>query len=282
MSPRADASLRQLGILRRDTSLNLARSRLLDAILELVRELSPAKLDAITAKLEAVDSSVDWTEIVRLGATAAVKERLAALAGLLAATPNIDVQALALAIQASANMDRRLSTEEGVEIAWTGPATEVVPVRRVDQVLYELVESSQSEVILVTYAAYKAERALAALRDASERGVRILLVMELVQEGGGKLTFDGLDRIRERVPRAVVFYWPLSRRPRSGAGQYGAMHVKCLIADRKQALVSSANLTDYALEMNMELGLLVHGLFPSRLAEHFDQLIVRGELASLE
>jgi cardiolipin synthase len=137
-------------------------------------------------------------------------------------------------------------------------------------------------VILVTYAAYKAERALAALRDASERGVRILLVMELVQEGGGKLTFDGLDRIRERVPRAVVFYWPLSRRPRSGAGQYGAIHVKCLIADRKKALVSSANLTDYALEMNMELGLLVHGVFPSRLAEHFDQLIVRGELASLE
>jgi phosphatidylserine/phosphatidylglycerophosphate/cardiolipin synthase-like enzyme len=60
------------------------------------------------------------------------------------------------------------------------------------------------------------------------------------------------------------------------------MHVKCLIADRKKALVSSANLTDYALEMNMELGLLVHGVFPSRLAEHFDQLIVRGELASLE
>jgi phosphatidylserine/phosphatidylglycerophosphate/cardiolipin synthase-like enzyme len=58
--------------------------------------------------------------------------------------------------------------------------------------------------------------------------------------------------------------------------------VKCLIADRKEAFVSSANLTDYALEMNMELGLLVHGVLTSRLAEHFNQLIVRRELVALE
>ena len=204
------------------------------------------------------------------------------LGGLLAATPSIDVHALALAIQASANMDKRLSTEERVEIAWTGPATEVVPVRRVDQVLYELVESSQSEVIVVTYAAYKAERALTALRDASERGVRILFIVELSKESGGKLTVDGLERIRQRVPSARVCYWPSSKRPRNEGGQYGAMHVKCLIADRKKALVSSANLTDYALEINMELGLLVHGLLPGRLAEHFTQLIVRGELTAAE
>jgi phosphatidylserine/phosphatidylglycerophosphate/cardiolipin synthase-like enzyme len=92
------------------------------------------------------------------------------------------------------------------------------------------------------------------------------------------LTFDGADRIRERVPRASLFYWPLSKRPRSDAGQHGAMHVKCLIADGWKALVSSANLTDYALEMNMELGLLVHGSLPRRLAEHFKQLIVRRVL----
>jgi phosphatidylserine/phosphatidylglycerophosphate/cardiolipin synthase-like enzyme len=262
--------------------LNPIRSRLLDGVLDLVRELSPATVDGITAKLEAAYSQVDWTGIARLGATAAAKERVGKLAELFAATPDVDVRALALAIQATANTARTLSTEERLQIAWTGPATEIVPLRRVDQVLYELVESAQSEVILVTYAAYKAERALAALRVASERGVRILLIVELSQEAGGKLTFDGLDRIRAQVPQARVLHWPLSRRPRSGAGQYGAMHVKCLIADRKKALVSSANLTDYALEMNMELGLLVHGSLPGRLAEHFDQLIVRGELASLE
>jgi phosphatidylserine/phosphatidylglycerophosphate/cardiolipin synthase-like enzyme len=53
---------------------------------------------------------------------------------------------------------------------------------------------------------------------------------------------------------------------------------KCLVADRKWALVSSANLTDYALEENMELGLLVGETTAGRLAEHFEQLIARGEL----
>jgi phosphatidylserine/phosphatidylglycerophosphate/cardiolipin synthase-like enzyme len=255
---------------------------MLDAILELARELSPATVDAITAKLEAADSPVDWTKIARLGATAPVKEHLATLAELIAAAPNVDAHALALAIQASANAVSILSGEQHVELAWTGPATEVVPLRRVDQVIYELVESAQSEVILVTYAAYKAERALDALRVASERGVRILLIIELSQETGGKVTFDGLDGIRTRVPRACAFYWPMSRRPRRATGQHGAMHVKCLIADGKKALVSSANLTDYALETNMELGLLVCGALPSRLAEHFNQLILRGELTAVD
>ena len=159
---------------------------MLDAILELARELSPATVDAITAKLEAADSPVDWTEIARLGATAPVKEHLATLAELIAAAPNVDAHALALAIQASANAVSILSGEQHVELAWTGPATEVVPLRRVDQVIYELVESAQSEVILVTYAAYKAERALDALRVASERGVRNLAHHRAVPRNRGE------------------------------------------------------------------------------------------------
>lgn len=261
--------------------MNPTRSHLLDLIFELAREISPTTLDALTAKLEAVGPPIDWTEISQDGATGIVKDRLAALGGLLAASPDVEPRALALAIQTAAHAVRTCSTEGHVEIAWTGPATEVVPLRRVDQVLYELVGSAQHEVILVTYATYGAERALESLRIASERGVRVLLVIERSQESGGKLTFDGLDRIREHVPRASTFYWPLSRRPRNEAGQYGAMHVKCLVADRQQALVSSANLTDYALERNMELGIFLRGSLPERLAEHFNQLIVRGELVAV-
>jgi phosphatidylserine/phosphatidylglycerophosphate/cardiolipin synthase-like enzyme len=144
----------------------------------------------------------------------------------------------------------------------------------------ELVESAETEVLLVTYAAYKAERALDILRLATERGVPVALIIELADESGGKITFDGLDSIRKRVPRASVFYWPLQRRARSAAGTYGAMHVKCLITDRKMALVSSANLTNLALVMNMELGLLVSGSVPGRFAAHLDQLILRGELTA--
>jgi phosphatidylserine/phosphatidylglycerophosphate/cardiolipin synthase-like enzyme len=204
------------------------------------------------------------------------------LADLLTAMPDLDGRAVALAIQVSAHAAMALSNEQRIDVAWTGPGTDAVPLRRVDQVLYELMESAERELVLVTYAAYKAARALDALQAAIERGVRVALVIELAEESGGKITFDGLDGIRARVPRANVFYWPLERRPRSAAGAHGAMHVKCLIADRKTALVSSANLTDYALEMNMELGLVVSGAVPGRLAAHFDQLVLRGELVAVQ
>ena len=43
--------------------------------------------------------------------------------------------------------------------------------------------------------------------------------------------------------------------------------------------VSSANLTEYALTLNMELGVLVRGgSLPPRVADHFTRLIERGVL----
>jgi phosphatidylserine/phosphatidylglycerophosphate/cardiolipin synthase-like enzyme len=260
--------------------VNQARSQVLAAIFEVARELPPPVLDALAAELVSKTRERPGVDLGRFGASQKARERIRTLTDLLITNPDLDYGAISLAIQACAHAATKISSEQRVEIAWTGPGTEAVPLRRVDQVLYQLVESAETEVLLVTYAAYKAERAFDVLRLASERGVQVALVIELAEESGGKITFDGLDSIRMRVPRASVFYWPLDRRTRSPTGTYGAMHVKCLIADRRMALVSSANLTDLALAMNMELGLLVSGSVPSRLAAHFDQLILRGELAA--
>ena len=218
--------------------------------------------------------------LARLAATQAMKEKLRSLELLRAQQPEINGQSIAFALEAAAHAATIVQLERRVEIAWTGPATEAVPVRRVDQVVYDMVEAAKEEVLLVTYAAYKANRALEALRSATDRGVRVKLVIELAQESGGKISFDGLAAIRAAVPCGQVFYWPMDRRKRNASGSYGAMHAKCLVADRNKALVSSANLTDYALEANMELGLLVDRTIAVRLAEHFDQLIFRGDLVA--
>ena len=48
-------------------------------------------------------------------------------------------------------------------------------------------------------------------------------------------------------------------------------------------LVSSANLTEFALNMNMELGLLVRGEdLPDRVVEHLNQLIQERVLVPLQ
>jgi cardiolipin synthase A/B len=251
------------------------RLQLLRVLVEIARELPPGTLSALTSALESDGVSQN---LGRLAATPTMREKLRRLEELCGLQPEINAQAIAFAFRAAAEAASAVGVDHRAEIAWTGPASEAVPLRRVDQVIYDMVETAKEEILLVTYAAYKAERALKALRDATDRGVRVKLVIELAQASGGKITFDGLQAFRAAVPSTQVFYWPLDRRKRSASGSYGAMHAKCLVADRSSAIVSSANLTDYALEANMELGLLVERAIACRLAEHFDQLIVRGEL----
>lgn len=251
---------------------------LLQLIGELARELPPATLVALVSALESGESS---RGLDRFAATQVMKERLRKIDEVRASWPAISDSALALALQAAARTYATVASEQYVEIAWTGPATEAVPVRRVDQVVYDLLESARDEILLVTFAAYRAERALLALGEAAGRGVHLKLVIELAEESGGKISFDGLKALRAAVPSAQIYWWPLKRRTQSATGSCGTMHAKCLVADRSRAIVSSANLTGHALEANMELGFLVEGTVAARLAAHFDQLIVRGELVEV-
>jgi phosphatidylserine/phosphatidylglycerophosphate/cardiolipin synthase-like enzyme len=56
--------------------------------------------------------------------------------------------------------------------------------------------------------------------------------------------------------------------------------VKCAVADGRSLFLSSANLTEYAFTINMELGLLVTGgPLPGQVEEQFDRLIGTGVLA---
>jgi cardiolipin synthase len=253
-----------------------SRLQLLRVLVELARELPPGMLNALISALEPGGGQ----NLGRFAVTPPMREKLRRLEELCGQQPEINTQAIAFALRAAAEAATAVGIDQRAEIAWTGPATEAVPLRRVDQVIYDMVETAKEEVLLVTYVAYKAERALKALRDAADRGAHVRLVIELAQASGGKISFDGLEAFRTAVPSAQIFYWPLDRRKRTASGSYGAMHAKCLVADRSRAIVSSANLTDYALESNMELGLLVARAVAARLAEHFDQLIVRGELIS--
>ena len=77
-----------------------------------------------------------------------------------------------------------------------------------------------------------------------------------------------------------MYYWPREKRGVDPNGKVGILHVKCVVADGRWLFLSSANLTDYAFSINMELGLLQRGgALPGRVERHFDQLIERGVLA---
>jgi cardiolipin synthase len=79
--------------------------------------------------------------------------------------------------------------------------------------------------------------------------------------------------------QAKLLQWPSERRPRDEQGHAGLMHVKAAVADSRIAFLSSANLTEAALERNMELGILLRGgHLPAAIDRLIDALLELGEL----
>jgi phosphatidylserine/phosphatidylglycerophosphate/cardiolipin synthase-like enzyme len=147
-----------------------------------------------------------------------------------------------------------------VRPVWTGPSSSVGGSRLTIAVVGDLIAEAEHEIVLVSYATYPPPTVTAALQGAATRGVAVTLLLERAQDKPGwkgmTEPFPDLD--------ARHLCWPLSERP-VGA----SLHAKVLVVDRRVALVGSANLTAFALERNLECGLLVRGgHVPRLLAEH--------------
>ena len=119
--------------------------------------------------------------------------------------------------------------------------------------------------------------------EACARGVKVAIVLESPTESAGKVGFDMATALGSDVVRhATLYTWPADRRPETPVGTRASLHAKCAVCDARQLLVSSANLTEFAFTLNMELGLLVKGGdTPLRVQRHFEQLILRGDLRVL-
>jgi len=183
---------------------------------------------------------------------------------------------LAWALRAASRTAALERADETVDLVWTGPVSGRHGLLRIEQCLLDLVHGARTELLLVTFAATAVDEVRAALRAAIERGVRIRVVAEhdaSKLRTGGRFILDG-----DLHDRVEVFAWPAEARERLGEG-YGTLHAKCAIADDRELLVSSANLTGHAMAINIELGIRVRGgSAPRRVREHFDELITAGVL----
>ena len=160
-----------------------------------------------------------------------------------------------------------------VSAVWTGPSAGG-GVRLTSVVVVELLDAALEEVLLVGYAVHDEPAVTAALRRAADRGVRVRLLLERPEDNPGYHgrggPFAGL--------RAERLRWPAAARP-PGA----SLHAKVLVVDRQAALVGSANVTDAALDRNLECGMLIRGgPQPAALVAHVDALARAGLLTTLD
>jgi phosphatidylserine/phosphatidylglycerophosphate/cardiolipin synthase-like enzyme len=250
---------------------------LLDHLSIVARELSPDAIRDVSSRIARSDSPESFGAVTAAGPRQRVLvERLV---DLWRAAPDIEPRCLALAIESAARSTAQASARQTIELAWTGPGTGVVPVRRIDQALYELVAGASRELIIVSYAVFNVPRLVSGVNAAVARGAAVMLVLEF--EGSeNEQTWDPLTALHGLNDSVRVYHWPYAKRPQIGAGgKRGMIHVKAAVADEHAAMISSANLTSYGLDANMELGLVVRGdEIPGRIARHFRQLVQDGVL----
>lgn len=196
---------------------------------------------------------------------------------------NFPLTEMAAALEASAAQAAHLRSLGGVELVWTGPTLPTDGFRSTEQVLLEVIRASRESLYIVTFAAYKIPVLSQAIGEALNRGVRVVFVLESRSESEGRVSFDPSLALTGDVMRGADFYvWPQECRTRNDKGQYGTLHAKFVVADKNLLFVSSANLTSHALNLNIELGVLIRGgTEPERIDQNINALIQHGIFRSI-
>jgi phosphatidylserine/phosphatidylglycerophosphate/cardiolipin synthase-like enzyme len=261
---------------------------LLAPIIALAAILAPGTLDTL-ARTIATCHPDDWS-YVRVQITQVVPQpQMRHLVGELVDTwhqqaPHIPPAQVAVMLRTAAATVRQMRQEQHIDLVWTGPVMVGVAMRRTDQALLHVITTAQQTLLIVSFAVYKIPAITDALIEAARRGVAIRICIEAPEPGGQTIAYDTLAALGPAVARhATIYLWPHAQRPTGSGGKVAALHAKCAVADAHLLFVSSANLTDYALTLNMELGVLIAGgPQPQTVVAQFDELIAQGVLQRVQ
>jgi phosphatidylserine/phosphatidylglycerophosphate/cardiolipin synthase-like enzyme len=173
--------------------------------------------------------------------------------------------------------------KQKIELIWTGPKTHDINLRRTNQALLELIHVAKTKIIIVSFVVYKVRDILSALEKAALRGVEIIIVLESPDDSEGKIAYSAIAALGSSLRiKANVFIWPYAKRPVNTNGMVGLLHAKVGVADNNLLYISSANLTDNAMNLNMEMGVLIcGGELPGRVGQHFEEMITNGTLIEI-
>jgi len=245
---------------------------LVDGIQSFILKSPDDLMDALCRQL---DVTADWeqagTKIVPMLPSAELRGLLGTIFAA-AKQRGYRPEHLSFAFRAGASVESYHRNYQQLELVWTGPSVVSSTLRRTDEALLQLISTAQDRLTLVSFAVYRIERLSQALEDALDRGVTTRLFFEMNHTA----LIAGL--IRHVDPSKIqVYTWSDKYRPRSMHNKLAVLHAKTAIADGKQLFISSANLTENAMSLNIELGIIVtNGGLPEKVERVFTDLIERG------
>ena len=192
--------------------------------------------------------------------------------------PDVSPESVAMGMLTAAQVEAHYRNYQQLELVWTGPDSQIIPLRRTDQALLQLINEAQHNLHIVSFAVYKAQTITRALVKAARRNVTISIYLETPSASEGKITFDTIGALGHEIAHhARIYVWPLEKREVTADGRHGSLHAKIALADGRVMLISSANLTEYAMTLNMEMGILVRGgALPGQVQTHLIRLVEQG------
>jgi phosphatidylserine/phosphatidylglycerophosphate/cardiolipin synthase-like enzyme len=153
----------------------------------------------------------------------------------------------------------------------------------------ELLGSAEHSICASTYAFFDGHKAFEVLarRMEAKPALRVTLLLNIQRKRGDTTTSEQL--VRRFTDRFWKADWPGSSRPSvfydpralEQEGPGGVLHAKAVVAD-DTVFITSANLTEAALDRNIELGVLVRDrAFALTVGGYFRNLIDRDLLKPL-
>jgi hypothetical protein len=175
-----------------------------------------------------------------------------------------------------------LPPEELFDLVLSGPEFPGLPARDTSVVMRSMIEDCQQELLLIGYAIHQGrklfERLAERMAERPELKVRFCLNISrnptdtsLDSEIVRRFAHDFTSKQWPWTPKPEVLYDPraLSLEPSTRA----SLHAKCVVADGKTALVTSANFTEAAQTSNIEAGVVItYEPFVKRISEYFETL----------
>jgi hypothetical protein len=87
-------------------------------------------------------------------------------------------KAIAIAVLTAACSEKTYREGQAVELVWTGPDMGVVPLRRTEQAILQVLDCASRRITVVSYAVYNIPHVCDALIRAARRGVATTIIVE--------------------------------------------------------------------------------------------------------
>ena len=226
-----------------------ARESLLSNLLTIVNEYPRESLDPLRQalasgkKIDAFNAS----DVVGISGP-----KLDQLLRLLANQDATDETKLLMLETAMRTAQSERENSNSLELVYTGPPRLDIGARNTRSVMEEMLNGAK-EVTVVAYQLRKgAESIVEKLSSLLAEGTEVTLVIDDDKKKKNRIQIDNM--FKQKGLNMPDVYTRTAK-----SGNYFKIHSKILIVDQRDMLVTSANLTGHAMEINFEVGIRVRG-----------------------